>query len=284
MKKLPVIILALSLLTFFSVPIVVKAESCHLVTIPNTCTITETQNTLASCSATLSKADICCCTANSPALSADKQTPKNKVVTPSANTAKTNAPTDNTKIYNSLNFEPQVQIPNSIFDKKSVAVGHYDAGSGKMYSSLLAEYIKALYNYGLIIGSILAAVVLMGGGMLWLVSAGNDSRISQAKELITGSIVGLVILFSSWLILTTINPNLVKLKILETQVIPKSSLAQGCCTNKITHKVYNDTKGECGTNKFQAELVANLTTNECEVKMINATDQPMMVTQFNFSR
>ncbi len=252
MKKLTITILGLFLIIFLFFPKISKAESCHWVAknIINTgklCSTIETKKVPSDCNITFFQQQqnpgACCCTTQtvSPAINSSQST-----YTPPPNS------NNNAKIYKSLNFEPQVQIPNSIFDKKSVAVGHYDAGSGKMYSSLLAEYIKALYNYGLIIGSILAAVVLMGGGMLWLVSAGNDSRISQAKELITGSIVGLVILFSSWLILTTINPNLVKLKILETQVIPKSNL--GCCE-------YKD-----ANNNKQAEIMGSVS---CKIKSGN---------------
>jgi len=76
----------------------------------------------------------------------------------------------------------------------------------------LSQYIVAIYNYGLSIAGILAAIVLMAGGVLWLVSGGDASKVTQAKELITGSIIGLVILASSYIILTQINPDLVKFK------------------------------------------------------------------------
>ena len=63
----------------------------------------------------------------------------------------------------SLNFTPQISIPNSEFNGTAIKAGNFDEGSGKMNSDLLARYIKAFYNYGLTIAGILATLVLMGG-------------------------------------------------------------------------------------------------------------------------
>ena len=74
----------------------------------------------------------------------------------------------------------------------------------------ISEYITGLYNYGLSIAGILAAIMLMAGGLLWLVSGGDASKVTQAKELIGGSVTGLIILMSSYILLYTINPDLTK--------------------------------------------------------------------------
>jgi len=70
--------------------------------------------------------------------------------------------------------------------------------------------------------------VLMGGGLLWLTSGGNDAKITQAKELIVGSVSGLVILFGSWVILNTINPALLELKPITTGIVAQRSYLN-CC-------------------------------------------------------
>ncbi len=172
---------------------------------------------------------------------------------------------DNNRYAKSLQFTPQVPIPGFLSTgATSIAVGTPNS-SGIMSSDLLAKYIQALYKYGLAIGGILAAIVLMGGGVLWLVSAGNDSKVTQAKELISGSVIGLIILFSSWLLLDTINPNLTKLQTLNIQTLQRATLNLGCCLNKTTGKVSNDTQGECGANKFFSGKLANLDTNKCEI-------------------
>jgi len=102
--------------------------------------------------------------------------------------------------------------------------------SGTCSIPWVAQLIQYLYTFGLGIGGILAAVVLMAGGLVWLVSAGDATKITQAKSLIVGSITGLMILFGSYILLTQINPNLVvlkplSLKMIETIVITADSEA-----------------------------------------------------------
>ncbi len=83
----------------------------------------------------------------------------------------------------------------------------------------IAIYIYAIYNYLLGIGGVLAAVALMIGGVIWLVSAGNASRVSQAKSWITGSVTGIFILLTSYVLLYQINPELVGMKYIELKTI-----------------------------------------------------------------
>lgn len=142
--------------------------------------------------------------------------------------------------YDSLDFTPQTPISGTAVDKSSIKVGSYDEGSGIMTSDLLAKYIQAFYNYGLAAAGILAAIVLMAGGLLWLTSGGNDTKIGQAKELITGSIAGTLILFSSWIILNTINPDLLKLKVITMQIVQTKLLSP----NQLSSYLLNDVTTE----------------------------------------
>lgn len=98
----------------------------------------------------------------------------------------------------------------------------------------LGQYIRGIYNYAIAIAGILAAVVLMGGGLLWLLSRGEASKITKAKELIVGSIVGLVILTGSYLILTIINPSLVNLKNIQVVNIKTEDLGGDSNNSEIT--------------------------------------------------
>lgn len=88
----------------------------------------------------------------------------------------------------------------------------------------LGEYIKGIYNYLIAIVGIIAALVLMAGGVLWLVSRGEASNITQAKNLILGSITGILILATSYLVLLQLNPNLVNLKNLSLRPVKKMEL------------------------------------------------------------
>jgi len=152
-------------------------------------------------------------------------------------------------VIKSLDFTPQVTIPNSEFNGGPATVGSYDQTTGKMNSDLLARYIKAFYNYGLTIAGILATLVLMGGGVIWLASGGDAGKVGQAKEMIFGSIIGMVILVCAWIILNTINPSLVNLKSVITPVIKKVTY---CCDatkgNQLMDKEGNCVNGgvKCG--------------------------------------
>jgi len=85
---------------------------------------------------------------------------------------------------------------------------------GSYYCTIpwIGQYISGIYNYGLSVAGILAAIVLMAGGVLWLVSAGDASKITQAKELIIGSVTGLIILTSAYILLTQVNPELTQFR------------------------------------------------------------------------
>lgn len=88
----------------------------------------------------------------------------------------------------------------------------------------ISEYTFALYDYGLSIAGILGVLMLMAAGLLWIVSGGDQNKISQAKKMIFGSIVGLIILVGANLILTTINPDLAKSRSINIGYIEKIEL------------------------------------------------------------
>ncbi|MBM3251034.1 MAG: hypothetical protein FJZ07_02260, partial [Candidatus Nealsonbacteria bacterium] len=73
----------------------------------------------------------------------------------------------------------------------------------------LPEYVKYIFNYAIIISGLIAFGALVWAGMLYLSSTGDPSKIKEARERILSAVVGLVILLSSYLILVTVNPELV---------------------------------------------------------------------------
>jgi hypothetical protein len=79
------------------------------------------------------------------------------------------------------------------------------------------EYVKYLFNLAIIIAGLIAFASLVYGGFSYLTSAGNPTAIGDAKDRITSGILGLIILLASFIILTTINPQLVNLKITPEQ-------------------------------------------------------------------
>ncbi len=47
----------------------------------------------------------------------------------------------------------------------------------------------------------LALLMFIYGGVMFLISSGNTEQITKAKQIIIGSVIGLVIVFASWLII-----------------------------------------------------------------------------------
>jgi hypothetical protein len=107
---------------------------------------------------------------------------------------------------------PEFQIPIPTIELSDPKCTVNDDGSYYCEVPWIGEYIIGLYNYGLSIAGILAAIMLMAGGIIWLISGGDASKVTQAKELIIGSVTGLIILASSYILLTQINPDLTTLK------------------------------------------------------------------------
>jgi hypothetical protein len=71
---------------------------------------------------------------------------------------------------------------------------------------------------------ILAAIVLMFGGVLWLTAGGNPNRIENAKAWIGGSLTGLILALLSYLILYTLNPSLVNFQTMQPGTVEDSKL------------------------------------------------------------
>jgi len=79
--------------------------------------------------------------------------------------------------------------------------------------NLMVDYIKYLYKFLVGIAGILAVFMIMYGGMQWIFSGGNPSKITAAKETIFGAVIGLFLAVGSYTLLRTVNPSLVTLNL-----------------------------------------------------------------------
>ncbi len=71
-------------------------------------------------------------------------------------------------------------------------------------------WIVDFYNFALIIAGILAFGAIVYGGVLSATSAGNASKLSEGRSWIWSALIGLLLLGGAYIILYTVNPNLVK--------------------------------------------------------------------------
>ena len=89
----------------------------------------------------------------------------------------------------------------------------------------LGEYIQAVYNYGVAIAGIFAAVMMMIGGIQWL-TAGTSDRVSAARKRILDAAIGLALTVFAWFILNTINPALVILQMPRIPMVKQERLVR----------------------------------------------------------
>ncbi len=78
--------------------------------------------------------------------------------------------------------------------------------------STLPNYFVYYFGAAMYIAGILALVMLAIAGIQLIASTGNPERISEAKKRATSAILGLVLLFASFIIINTINPRLTNLE------------------------------------------------------------------------
>jgi len=98
-----------------------------------------------------------------------------------------------------------------VFAQKELEIEYPDvSGSpGPTSKSTIPNYLKYIFNFAIWISAFLALGVLVYGGFQYLTSTGNVERVRDARERIASALLGLLILFCSYLILVTINPQLV---------------------------------------------------------------------------
>lgn len=143
----------------------------------------------------------------------------------------------------------------------------------------IANLVKAIYKYAIGIVGILAAVVLMVGGVLWIVAGGNATAIGEAKSWIAASLTGLILALTSYLILATVNPALVDLKTTgiktvtpttnttagDTGTLRKDGCCDGMCIAETTKATCSGTwlSGTSYTCSAEGRCVAADTTKGC---------------------
>ncbi len=74
----------------------------------------------------------------------------------------------------------------------------------------LPKCINQVYVWSLGISALLAILMVVLGGYYYMTSAGNAENATKGVEMIWSAVIGLALLFGAYLLLNTINPDLVK--------------------------------------------------------------------------
>jgi hypothetical protein len=77
--------------------------------------------------------------------------------------------------------------------------------------STLPQIVRYIYMFALGAAGFVALLAILIGAFMYITSAGNASKMGDAKDRIMSAILGIIILLASVLILRTINPDLVNI-------------------------------------------------------------------------
>lgn len=157
-------------------------------------------------------------------------------------------------------------------------------GMGSQVSDF-SEYMLRLFNYMIYVSGILAVIMISIAGFQWVMAGGNQSKIGAAKSRIVGALTGLFLVFGSYMILNTINPQLTLLKmpdvtpikpvtILDDRILKYlaqaeeiSKLDKKCTTNGECNLLngYSTTclNGKCAMKSLEGYPCDKYETNDC---------------------
>ncbi|PIR69589.1 MAG: hypothetical protein COU47_02430 [Candidatus Niyogibacteria bacterium CG10_big_fil_rev_8_21_14_0_10_46_36] len=101
----------------------------------------------------------------------------------------------------------QASVPGSAGGADTPTIG--GSSSSNDGGALFIQFLNWLFPALLSIAALLAFVMIVFAGFKWIAAAGNPAAIEDAKDMIIKAVLGLILAFMSWLVLNTINPNLV---------------------------------------------------------------------------
>lgn len=118
----------------------------------------------------------------------------------------------------------------------------------------IAEYIGAIFKYSMLTVAILAVIVMMIGGVIWLTAGSNSGRIGQAKDFIKNGLLGTTIALCSYLALYLINPNLTVLPPINVGYLNKIDLPEELPPQDLTSQYSSGPVGITGYSNGQFKV------------------------------
>lgn len=109
----------------------------------------------------------------------------------------------------------------------------------------IPSYLNNLYRFAVGIAGLLALGFIVAGGVYYTVSAGSSDKQREAKSMISSALLGIALLFGSYLILNTVNPQITRLGLGFTN--PEGEPLQKLqTTSTIAGSGSQQVKNECG--------------------------------------
>lgn len=119
---------------------------------------------------------------------------------------------------------PKLSVPIPTVKFTDILLPIYDRDTNKTNLQtidvpFLAQYISGIYKYAVGFASVIAAVMMMIGGFQYMTAGGDQARVTAGKEKISNALIGLFLSLGTFLILTTVSPELVQLKALQIKIV-----------------------------------------------------------------
>ncbi len=155
-----------------------------------------------------------------------------------------------------------VQIPgfNGLFDTPT--------SDGKSIQvNFIGQYIGAVYNWILGAAALVAVVMMMIGGLQYVMSRGKEKYITKAKERITNAITGVILLLLAYNIAFFIDPDTLGLKGISIRTVSAIVLDEAIHEN-LTSPGVSDLKGKVPACA-ETTLASSSFSNQALVTAIN---------------
>jgi len=155
------------------------------------------------------------------------------------------------KLPSSTVYTPLVQIPG--------------VGSPKN----LSQYLVGLYNFLLSIVGIAAVLMMVIGGFKYLTAAANPSAAGDAKDIIYNAVFGLLLALLTWVIVSTINPDLLVIKRPETGI---SGSYNPMCTTSAADAAFCDCVNGSSVSRGTAGSCEEACAGNCKVETVSCIE------------
>lgn len=173
---------------------------------------------------------------------------------------------DNDNTQDNKGLPREIQSPTSIIPYEFETGIPGIAKKGETLKTMtLAEFVKLLIRYVFRISGILAFVMIVYGGILYLISGGDAKKQKSAQEKIAGAVIGLILLFAFWLILNTINPDILR--------APKISINSG--GNGGENDSENGSDGGNGDGNSNTSKLASKILSNPNIKLYPGADKDL---------
>jgi len=109
-------------------------------------------------------------------------------------------------------------LPVGVFAAEGDFVSLVSIPNVNYNSDSLVEYINSIFTLVISLAAMLAVLRVITGGFQYMTSEALGAK-SEARETIQGAVFGLILLVGSWLILYTVNPQILDLSGLKFQTL-----------------------------------------------------------------